>query len=558
MTVLSKLDKMVELQARAYEMNSFDLAQAITFSRTSKNTPFTYFTKKKNQSFILYPILALHPADSGKSCLIILPDEFCLFAGQHKESRGYSYANSATQFSIMDIIKILKIGHYVIALKNNYSPAQEFKGFICEDNKANAIALMEELEKANKSSYNEDIRLNSSDPLWFSLKSIKNKVREQSILNLGDSLEKQIRAYTTWKALSTIIIDMPSVSTSRIMFTTDKHSYSFVYPSKQNPSRKLGIDEKKPEAVEDAHYWLNALEGNSVDRTLSEAIIFFLKKKWFEFSVDGKALKIEIKESKQHSGQPKFSQRTYVEGIPTKQEDIIPFLLSLKERSKEDIMSDIESNHKLSPEMQNIIKKGLYGNITDLEDDRVQINVQIIRHGNRYVLSLAGKEYQVEGGFQTLKKLQAILEGRTKRSQRWTKLEISYGRDAKLFLDVLIEALGESKAIEFYQELKKEDERRKVLSSKTFIDFLNEHNNVTKTNIDREEAIKVRTNDGKVFYVLNSGSGFELDKEGKKHNIENNRTSWQEEYGNSTNEENLLNTIQLILDGKAKVTDYGI
>lgn len=554
---ISNLDKIIELQAKVYNMANFDLKQAILSSKNSPEKVFDY-TTSLNQTFHIFPIIAIFPSQSGKVSLLLLPDEKCMFMGDSKQSNHRNYYYGENEGTSEQILSKLSIGDWVLTEEQNYTKGvYDVRAFLCEKIKADAIALLGELEKANKSGYNRNLSFGSDDPFCYNLASIKDKVREASIKKLVDSFEIQLMAFKTWKSLGQVWFDMPSVETSRITFKSDNHIYIFTYPCRDNPSLKLVSDSKKPEEIEDSHYWLEVVRNDwmdAVNRKLNEGINYFIKKKdWFEFSIDGKQLKVEMKDSKTGV------QRIYVEEIPTRTEEVIPALLSLKERVREDVIYDLDKTHKLSPEMEGILKKGLYGHITDLED-KIQVNAKVVRHGNKYSLLLDGKEYHVEGGFQTVKKLQSCIEGNAKRCARWDKLDIQWNRDAKLFIDVLVEALGENKAIEFYQLLKKKNEETKLLDTKTLYEFISKHSTeISRTSVDREPCYKIRVksdNEFKEFYFFGF-KGFELYPDGKKHDINNLRGRNYGEGENYSDDSNILYNLQFILDGKAEVNVYG-
>jgi hypothetical protein len=466
---INNLDRMVYLQARAYGMSNFDLNSVIQLSKTSSQKSFAYNPTKEN--FMIYPILDIHLGQSGKVALLILPDEKCVLVGDKKEQRW------GRNDIPMEIIKFLSKGYFVLSEESHYSRSNvkgwEVTAFLCEDKQWKAEKLIEELIKVYKSSYSSLDLSNDESPI-FTLSTIKDKVREQSIKNLVNSLEIQLSAYKTWISLNQVKFDMPSVSTSRITFTSDGHIYAFHYPSNVNPSH-LTPTEKVKEEVEDPHYWLNIVRDNW-ETTLNNGIDFFLKNKaWFEFSVDGKTLKIEIKTTYHNAytiGLSKASSltsltRIYIDGIPTKFEAVIPALLSLKINSKEDLIQELKNIHDLSPSMANEIKNGLHGTIIDLENT-VDVNVKINRKGKRYFLIVDNKEYLVNGGFQNIKKFQSCLEGSSKRCPRWDKIGVEHNKDAKLFIDLLVEALGEEKGIEFYQLIKIKDLEQKIKEKKEF------------------------------------------------------------------------------------------
>jgi hypothetical protein len=532
---------MIELQAKIYEMPNFDLTQAIQKSKISPQKMIDFTTTITKHSFSLFPILEIFVSKSGKVALLLFPDERCTFIGD-KDHQS---------------IKNLSVGHWILTEEQYTKGMYDIKAFLCEKSKVDAITLIGELEKAKKSGssiyfgYDENIAC-------YSLQSIKNKVREASIKEIVNKIEIQLDAYETWKSLAEVLFDMPSAETSRVTFKSDNHTYVFKYPCRDNPSLKITSDElKKPEAIEDSHYWLDAVRNDyeeSVKRKLSEGINYFIAKKdWFEFSIDGKQLKVEMKDSKNGM------QRIYVEGIPTRTEEVIPALLSLKEKLKEDIIYDLDKTHKLSPEMEGILRKGLFGSITDLED-KIQVNAKVVRHGNKYSLQLDGKEYHVEGGFQTVKKLQSCLEGNSKRCARWDKLDIQWNRDAKLFLDFLVEALGEKKAIEFYQLLKTKDKETKLLDTQALQEFIDKHpTEISRTSVDREPCYKIKIKNGNGFreFCFFGFKGFEFYSDGKKHDINNLRAKNYGEGENYSDESNILYNLQIILDGKAEVNTYG-
>jgi hypothetical protein len=555
---IGKLDKMVELQAKIYNIANFDLSQAIFSSKNSSEKMFDY-TTSSNQTFNVFPIIAIFISQSGKIALLLLPDEKCIFARDRKDSYRQSYYNgNDDEIPTEQIVGKLSVGDWILTEELSYSKGTyELKAFLCEKTKADTISLLKEIEKTNKSGYRDYCSFANEDPLCYSLASIQNKVREASIKKIVNSLEIQLVAFRTWQSLSQIFFDMPSVETSRITFKSDNHAYIFVYPCRDNPSKKLVSDElKKPEEIEDSHYWFDAVRNDwagGMKNKLAEGINYFIAKKdWFEFSIDGKQLKVEMKDSK------RGVQRIYVEGIPTRTEEVIPALLSLKERPREDVIYDLDKTHKLSPEMEDILKKGLFGNMTDLEN-KIQVNAKVVRHGNRYSVQLDGKEYQVEGGFQTVKKLQSCLEGNSKRCARWDRLDVQWNRDAKLFIDLLVEALGEKKAIEFYQLIKQKDAENKLLDTKTLKEFINQHPEISKASIDKEPCFKIRIrqlNGFREFYFFGF-RGFELASDGKKHNINNLRAKNYGEGENHSDESNILYNLQFILDGKAEVNSYG-
>ena len=453
MNKIDNLDRMVYLQARAYGMSNFDLNSAIQLSKTSSQKSFAY-TKTK-QNLMVYPILEIYLSQSGKVALLILSDEKCVLVGDIRQSRWNEKETS------MEIIKFLSKGYFVLAKESRYSHSNywEVKAFLCEDKQWKAEKLIDELIKVYKSSY-DSLDLSDDDSPIFTFSSIKDKVRERSIKDLVNSLEIQLEAYKTWISLAKVKFDMPSISTSRITFkSADGHTYVFHYPSQVNPSNKTN-PEKVKEEIEDAHYWLNIVR-NDWEQTLSNGIDYFLRNKaWFEFSVDGKTLKIEIKNTLK-------TTRIYIDEIPTKWEAVIPALLSLKLNSKKDLIQELNDIHDLSPSMANEIKRGLHGNVIDLES-RVQVNIKINRKGKRYYLALDSKEYLVDGGFQNIKKLQSCLEGSSKKCPRWDKIGVEHNKDAKLFIDLLVEALGEEKGIEFYQLIKIKDLEEKVKEKKEF------------------------------------------------------------------------------------------
>jgi len=560
MDKLSKLDKMVDFQAKIYEMPNFDLAQAMQKSRNPSEKMMSYTTVVTKETFSLFPILEIFVSKSGKVALLLLPDEKCLFLGEVKGT--YYYEHRIDPLS-KEISK-LAVGYWVMTEEEKYSKGEfDTKGFLCEKSKADVISLIGEIEKAKKSNgYHNNICWSGEESNCFSLQSIKNKVRNASIRAITEKLDNQLDAYKTWKCLSKVFFDMPTVETSRITFTSsDNHTYVFTYPCRDNPSFKLVSDEeKKPEEIEDAHYWLQAIRGDWTDaikRTLSAGIEYFMRKKdWFQFSVDGKQLKVEIKDFSK--GVTK-TQRVYVETIPTRTEDVMVALLSLIEKTKEDVLYDLDKTHKLSPEMECVLAKGLSGYIVDLEG-KIQISTQIVRHGNKYFLPLNGKEYQIDGGFQTVKKLQSCLEGDCKRCARWDKLDIQYNRDIKLFIDILVEALGEENGIEVYQLLKKMDEENSLFYSNSLQEFINKnHLSISRTTVDKEPCYKIRVQDKVVIreFYLYGFRGFELCSDGKKHDIRNLRARNYGDGENCSDDENILYNFKLILEGKAEVNDYG-
>ena len=549
MSKLTKLDNMVALQAKIYTMTNFDLAQAIQKSKTSPEKMINFTTATTKEAFSLFPILEIFVSKSGKVTLLLLPEEKCIFIGHNHDNET---TNENTNLSI---------GYWVMTEEGKYSKGEyEMKAFLCEKTKVNMIALIGEIEKANKSGYSgcaTSIYFGNDDyPTYYSLQNIKDKVRETSVKIIVDKIETQLYAYKTWKSLSKVVFDMPSAETSRITFTADNHTYVFIYPCRDNPSKLISDELKKPEEIEDSHYWLQAVRSDWADGTkgkLSEGLKYFMDKKdWFEFSVDGKQLRTEMKDS------IKGTQRVYVEEIPTRTEEVVSALLSLGDRTREDVLYDLDKTHKLSPEMEEILVKGLCGNIVDLED-RIQVSTQVARHGNKYFIQLSGKEYQIEGGFQTVKKLQSCLEGNSKRCARWNKLDVVYNRDAKLFIDILVEALGEDKGIEIYQLLKKKDEENKLLYTKVLREFIDTNPMISRVAIDKEPCYKIRVQNGSSIreFYLYGFRGFELCSDGKKHDISNLRARNYGDGENHSDEDNILYNFKLIIDGKAEVNDYG-
>jgi hypothetical protein len=553
---------MIDFQTKIYEMPNFDLAQAIQKSKTSPEKMISFTTVITKETFSLFPILEIFTSKSGKVVLLLLPNEKCIFIGEMKGNNYYEGIDPLAK----EVIKNLSVGYWVMTEEGKYTKGEyETKAFLCEKTTKDAIALIGEMEKAKKSGgYHNNMYFGNDESGCYNLQNIKLKVREASIKSMTEKIAIQLEAYKTWKCLSKVIFDMPSVETSRITFTSDNHTYVFIYPYRDNPSQKLTSDElNKPEEIEDAHYWVQAVRNENwadgVKRTLSQGIQYFMTKKdWFEFSVDGKQLKVEMKDFVKGNS-PQKTQRVYVETIPTRIEEVMPALLSLIDKTKEDVIYDLDNTHKLSPEMKDVLSRGLSGHVVDLEG-KIDISTQIVRHGNKYFLPLNGKEYQIEGGFQTIKKLQSFLDGNSKRCARWDKLEVQWNRDVKLFIDLLVEALGEEKGIEVYQLLKKKNEENSLLYSKALQEFIDKNSmNISKTMVDKEPCYKIRIQNGnniREFYLYGF-KGFELCSDGKKHDINNLRCRNYGDGENHSDDENILYNFNLIIDGKAEVNDYG-
>lgn len=192
----------------------------------------------------------------------------------------------------------------------------------------------------------------------------------------------------------------------------------------------------------------------------------------------------------------------------------------------------------------------------DLEG-KIKISAGIVRHGNKYFLPLDGKEYQIDGGFQTVKKLQSCLKGCSNKCARWDKLDVQYSRDIKLFIDILVEAMGEEKGIEVYHILKKKDKENTLLHSNALLEFIDKNQmNISRTTVDNNPYLKISVKN-KEFYLCGF-KGFELRSDGKKYYINN---LMARDYGDGENNsdiENILSNLKLILEGKAEVNVYGV
>lgn len=169
---LSKIDKMVELQARIYEMPNFDLTQIIQKSKTSSQKMTCFKPLSSNQKFSLFPILEILVSKSGNVALLILPDEKCLFVEDENKNNGVAPEK---------VIKNLSVGFWVITEEEEYTKGvYDFKAFLCERTQAEAFKLMADIQKASQSEYNNTIFFGSlgSNSFCYTLQSIRDKVRE--------------------------------------------------------------------------------------------------------------------------------------------------------------------------------------------------------------------------------------------------------------------------------------------------------------------------------------------------------------------------------------------
>jgi len=544
---LLDLNTDVELQAQIYDI-SFDLSQAIELSKSSVRKSLSYKTKN-GEELGAWEILDIIYSKARTIALLILPDEKCALIGEKKVNIHWRYPSTSPN----QMFGQFKKGNYLITQKekNLYS----IETLALETNDGKVLQLMQYIEKLFKN-WNDKIDFSNLGET-VSLSLLKEKEREDTLKVILTSFKEQLEMLEKARKLEEVKFEYPSPNIIKVKLDTEGHLFTFEHSLSLNPSL---VSQPLPSETEDAHFWLEALHverdwNNNYAKNLKlqkieEGIRYLMKHKdkdWFKFGVDKKEIKIERKISP--SG-----VRFYLDGILTKQEEIVILLMSLEEKSKAQVLKEIEELHKIPEEIKELLTKGIIGQAMDLEGE-VRFNIKVKRDGNRFSFLVDGKEFKVKGGFIAIKKFENAVKGSARYTNTWQKLGVHSSRDYRYILYLLEELLGKNESIEFYKLLKGVSRIQDVLSSKKLIDFLDAHKDVITSTKDEDDnsvfQIKIGEN---LFFVETEEpeSAFEL-RGTKRFYIQN-----LEKEAEKRLEERLISIMERIIKGEIEVSSFGI
>lgn len=547
------LDTEIEFHAKLYDI-PFDFQKALQLSKSSKEKSLTYKTSK-GEEFVIFPILDIYYSKMKTIAIIILPNENCVIMGKKSIETRYRHVYTYDN----ELFDSLKSGNYLIATledawiggKKQLIP--KIEKIALETDKKALMNLMRYIEKICFPSWGSNLNLEKIGNL-VSISVLKEQQRNESLEKILISLNQQLTQLERAKKLEEVKFYYPSPNILQIILDTEGIIFTFEHSLGINPSLQT---QPQPNQTEDAHFWLEALHvdaNSSCAKSyikqqkmvkIGEAIKHLMKTKdWFKFGINNKILKVEKKSS--NSG-----DRFYLDGIMTKGESVPKFLFSLLEKSKKEILEEVQDLHKIPNNVKRILENGIRGSSTDLEGEtRFTINVK--RKKNRYSFEIKNKTFDVNGGLIAIKKFQNAVTNNARWSRSWDKLGISSSRDYRYIIYLLTELLGKQKAIEFYKLLKEYSREKDALGSDALKEFIKAHSDkITELKIP-ESHLQVSIN-GKLFYVTSPTSGDEI--RGKKkysiydYDLQNDDTKRPEE--------KLIEFLKQILDGTIKVSDYG-